>query len=97
VAAACGLAILAMVARLQPVAACMALQLCPDLSIDAIPALRATSSTRPLYLPSALALACPTIYKHARALGCEGIARTAAAASGKGRRNDHKIRGIRAD
>src|SRR5262249_36599468 len=55
----CRLAIFAMVARLQPVAAWMALQLWPAFSIEAMPALRATSSTRPLYLPSALALACP--------------------------------------
>ena len=37
-----------MVARLQPVAAWMALQLWPAFSMEAMPALRATSSTGPL-------------------------------------------------
>jgi hypothetical protein len=46
---ACRLAIFAMVARLQAVAACIALQLWPAFSMEAMPALRATC----LYLPSA--------------------------------------------
>jgi hypothetical protein len=41
-------AILAMVARLQPVAACMELQDWPTAIISAMPALRSTFSARPL-------------------------------------------------
>jgi hypothetical protein len=42
------LAILAMVARLQPVAACMLVQDCPAAIMRAMPSLRSASSGRPL-------------------------------------------------
>ena len=42
-------AILAIVARLQPVAACIVDRLWPAFSMEAIPALRSVSSGRPLY------------------------------------------------
>ena len=49
----------AQLALLQPVAFWIVVQLCPAAIMPAIPALRSVSSARPLYLPSALALACP--------------------------------------
>lgn len=52
-------AIFAIVARLQPVAACIVLQDWPAAIMRPIAALRSTSSARPLYRPSAFALACP--------------------------------------
>ena len=46
--AAARFAIFAMVARLQPVTSCIAFQDLPSASIEAMPALRFTSSLRPL-------------------------------------------------
>ena len=52
-------AIFAMVARLQPVAFCIVVQDCFAASMLAMLSLRPESAGRPLYLPSAFALAVP--------------------------------------
>src|SRR5215207_4688519 len=52
-------AILAIVARLHPVAAWICDHETPPFSIEAIPPLRATFSVLPLERPSAFAFACP--------------------------------------
>ena len=60
------LATLAIVARPQPAAACIAVHDMPERSIPAMPALRSTSSGRPRYLPSAFALAMPWAWRRRR-------------------------------